>query len=160
MGPNIEQLDRIEYFTDLALSYGNVSNTFWHFHVIIAAAALGWAISSRNWKSGLPPFSSTLFAVGFLIFSLINLYCIGILYDRMNDAIHVAAELWKLTPVEPPMGSVLEEIGAEHWPTREQAGYLLGNFFSEGRFYVFLIDACAAIIAGVLLSPLGRKPGA
>ena len=156
-GPNDLQLKHIQYFTDLAIQYGDFSNTFLNFHIVVAAAALGWALSSRNWKTGLPPITCVVFAVGYLVFSLAILYCIGILYDRMNAAIRVAAALWAETPIQHDMGSALTEVGAEHWPNRAMAGYVLGNFFSEGRFYVFLIDAGAALVGAMLLSALGRK---
>lgn len=151
------QLKQIEYFTNLALEYGHVSNTFWNFHIIVGAAALGWAISSRNWKTGLSPASSALFAAAFMAFALINLYCQGILYDRLNDAIRAARALWEGFPNAPEMGKALDEIGAEHWPTRADSGYVLGNFFSEGRIVVFGIDVGVALLAAGMLSPLGRR---
>ena len=158
--PTAEQLAQIKYFTDLGLSYGEISNTFVNFHAIFMAAALGWGITSRNWKTGLSPTPCLVFAVGYLTISSGILYCIGILYQRMNDAIGVAADLWKQTPNPPQMGHVLEKIGIEHWPNRDIAGYVFGNFFSEGRFYVFILDIVVALAVALLLSTLGRKAAA
>lgn len=155
------QLQQIKYFSDLALEYGHVSNLFWNFHIIIGAGALGWSISSRNWKTGLSPFSAGIFAIAFITFALINLYCQGILYERMNDAIGAASTLWeryKIDGVE--IGKALTRIGDEHWPSRAQAGYVCGNLFSEGRIWVFGIDVVLALISAGLLSRLGRKPQA
>lgn len=154
-------LEQVKYFSDLALEYGRVSNMFWNFHIIIGAGALGWAISSRNWKSGLSPFSAGIFAVAFMTFALINLYCQGILYERMNDAIGAAATLWSRDPIPGvEIGKALTRIGDEHWPSRAQAGYIFGNLFSEGRVWVFAIDLAIALIAAGLLSKLGRKSDA
>ncbi len=75
----------------------------------------------------------------------------------MNAAIRVSAEMWAATPIPQDMGAILDEIGTEHWPNRPSAGYLLGNFFSEGRFFLFLVNLMAAIASALLLSSLGRK---
>lgn len=154
-----EQLAQMKYFSDLALEYGGVSNLFWNFHIIIGAGALGWSISSRNWKSGLSLIPCIVFAIAFTIFALINLYCQGILYERMNDAIGAASTIWGEHPIPGvEIGKTLTRIGDEHWPKRADAGYVLGNLFSEGRIWVFAIDVLLAVIAAGLLSKLGRKP--